>query len=374
MAEYSLQPAREWPRPIGPLQFRTLIAAAHAVADPLQPNPPGSEANIDWEATLAYRRHLWSFGLGVAEAMDTAQRGMGLGWSQAAELIERSLADAAPNRGRIVCGAGTDQLPEGSARDLDEVAAAYLEQCAFIEERGGAVVIMASRELARLARGPDDYHTVYERVLRGLRRPAILHWLGPMFDPKLAGYWGGPEPEAAMRVCLDLIRANVDRIDGIKISLLDDSLEITMRRQLPNGVRMYTGDDFGFATLIRGDSEGHSDALLGILDAIAPVAASAVMALADGDQERYDQLLEPTVPLSRLIFSSPTYYYKTGITLLAYVNGFQSHFHMLGGYETARSVLHLAEVFRLADQAGLLSDPELAGSRMQHVLALAGLE
>lgn len=366
---YEPGPRAAFSRPTGPLRSRVAIAAAHVVADPL-----GDPPRVDWEATLAYRRHLWSWGLGVAEAMDTAQRGMGLEWPVARELIERSVREAATTGGLIVSGAGTDHLAPGSARSLADVQRAYEEQCGAVESAGGQVVLMASRELARIAHSADDYSTVYGQVLRQLARPAIIHWLGPMFDPQLAGYWGGDDPSMAMDVCLAVIQEAGTHIEGVKVSLLDDRLEIEMRRRLPRGVRMYTGDDFSFAELMRGDDHGHSDALLGIFDAIAPAASAALQAMDAGKLDVYGQILAPTVPLSRHIFKAPTYNYKTGVVFLAFLNGHQKHFRMLAQMESARSVVHLAEIFRLADRAGLLEDPEVATERMRLVLRLAGVD
>jgi Protein of unknown function (DUF993) len=337
----------------GGFQSRVAYAAAHVVLDPLQ-------NVLDWDATLGYRHYLWSLGLRVAEAMDTAQRGMGLTWDMARDLIRRTASVAPP--GQVACGANTDQLT--GAATLDAATAAYQEQCAFIEECGAQVILMSSRVLASAARSAADYERVYRRVLSSCSRPVILHWLGQDFDPALAGYWGGADIGECMRICLGIIAENQKKIDGIKISLLDAEREIEMRRLLPPGVRMYTGDDFNYPRLIEGDPQGHSDALLGIFDAIAPVAAAALQALDRGDVSRYNQLLGPTLPLSRHIFQAPTYCYKTGIVFLAYLNGHQDHFRMLGGQENMRSVAHLAELFRLADQAGLLRDPEMAIDRM----------
>jgi hypothetical protein len=309
----------------------------------------------------------------VAEAMDTAQRGMGLDWAATQELIRRSVAEAKAVGGQLACGAGTDQIVSGG---LDEVRRAYEEQIAFIEGEGAPVIIMASRALAAAASGPDDYRSVYGALLEQAGSPVILHWLGDMFDPLLAGYWNPTHPsdlEAAADVVIDIIEAHAAKVDGIKVSLLDASREVALRRRLPEGVRMYTGDDFNYPELIRGDEQGYSDALLGIFDAIAPVAAAAMHALDDGDLDSYDALLAPTVPLSRHIFAAPTPYYKTGVVFLAFLNGHQDHFRMVGGLESGRSVLHLSELFVLADQAGLLRDPELASERMRHVLALAGV-
>jgi hypothetical protein len=352
---------------------RVAFAAAHVVLDPLKTTEPLTRPVVDWESTLAYREYLWSLGFGVAEAMDTAQRGMGLNWPLALELIQRSTA-AARARGAVVAsGAGTDHLPPGSHLTLQDVITAYLEQCEAIEALDGRIILMASRALAAVARHADDYASVYATVLRQVRQPVILHWLGPMFDPALQGYWGGDTIPGAMKNCLAVIQAHKQKIDGIKISLLDAELEISMRRDLPAGVRMYTGDDFNYDRLILGDHQGHSDALLGIFDAIAPAASLALAALDGNDLPRYHQLLEPTVPLSRHIFASPTQHYKAGVVFLAFLNGFQSHFHMVGGLESARSIVHLCELFVLADQAGVLRDPELAMERMKNYLLLAGV-
>jgi hypothetical protein len=328
---------------------------------------------IDWERTLAFRRHIWGYGLGVAEAMDTAQRGMGLEWEAGKELIRLSLAEARAAKGRIVCGAGTDQLAAGSARDLRDIEVAYEEQCELIESLGGQVVVMASRELARIAHGPDDYVRVYDRVLSQLRRPAIVHWLGDMFDPALAGYWGHADADRAEAVCLVIIATHKDKVEGVKVSLLDQEREIAMRERLPRGVHMFTGDDFDYPTTIAGDGERYSDALLGAFDPIAPAASAALLALDAGDIDRFRAILESTVDLSRHVFSAPTAYYKTGIVFMAYLNGHQEHFRMIGGLEGGRSVVHLAELYVLADKAGLLQDPELAGKRIRQAMALAGV-
>jgi len=346
----------------------------HVVADPLADTAPSSPAAVDWETTLAFRRHVWSYGLGVAEAMDTAQRGMGLDWDASRELIRRSVAEARACGGRIVCGAQTDHMAPGSARTLRDVENAYAEQCAFIQGCGGRVVLMASRELARIARGPEDYVQVYGRVLEQLAEPALIHWLGEVFDPQLAGYWARDDLDRAMDVCLAILQENAHRVDGIKLSLLDQRREVVMRERLPDGMHMYTGDDFDYPTTLRGDGRRYSDALLGAFDVIAPAASAALLALDDGDVERFEGILAPTVPLSRHIFRHPTFYYKTGVVFVAYLNGHQAHFRMVGGLESGRSIVHLAEVFRLADQAGLLRDPELALDRMRAVLRVAGLD
>jgi len=353
---------------------RIAFAAAHVVADPLASNDPWLTPSIDWERTLAFRHRLWDLGLGVAEAMDTAQRGMGLGWPEARELIERALKEAAGRDDALIaCGAGTDHLAPGPDVTLDTIIAAYEEQIEAIEALGGRIILMASRALAAAAKSPDDYVRVYDRVLSQTKEPVIIHWLGEMFDPALAGYWGSADHRTAMDTALDVIAAHADKVDGIKISLLSKEKEIAMRRRLPAGVRMYTGDDFNYAELIAGDEEGHSDALLGIFDAIAPVASASLAALGKGSDNEFFELLEPTVPLSRHIFAAPTRFYKTGVVFLAYLNGLQEHFSMVGGQQSTRSLQHLAELFRLADKARVLADPDLAVTRMRQVLAVNGV-
>lgn len=350
-----------------PPQSRVLLAAAHVVADPLGDNTPGQPAAVDWQATMAYRHHLWQHGLGVAEAMDTAQRGMGLDWQATQELIRRTGSEAG---GPFACGAGTDQL-DGVSHPVSEVLAAYEQQVAFVEETGGQVILMASRALTASASGPDDYHRVYGSLLSQATKPVILHWLGPMFDPALAGYWGSRDLDAATDTFLEIIKENAGSVDGVKISLLDADREIALRRRLPEGVRCYTGDDFNYPSLILGDPEGYSDALLGIFDAIAPAAAAAVRALDSDDVDSYNSILEPTVALSRHIFSTPTYYYKTGIVFLAWLAGHQSHFKMVGGLENARTIPHLVRLFRLADAANLFPNPDLAEHRMRAFLEVS---
>jgi hypothetical protein len=359
--------------PQGPPRTRVAYAAAHVVCDPRSPIDPVLGGAVDWDATLAYRRHLWSLGLAVAEAMDTAQRGMGLGVDDARELIRRSAAEARSCGGTIACGAMTDALDAGPTHRLDAIEQAFLEQCAFIEDQGCAAIVMCSRALAHTARGADDYARVYATVLGALQRPAILHWLGPMFDPRLAGYWGSIDLDRATETFVEIVRAHAAQIDGVKISLLDAGREVDLRRRLPASVRVYTGDDFNYPELIAGDGERHSDALLGIFDAIAPAARAALGALDDGDRARYDAILAPTVPLSRHLFAAPTYAYKTGIVFLAYLNGFQPHFRMLGGAESARSVVHLARALELADAAGLIVDQDAAAERAARVFATAGI-
>ncbi|PDS29836.1 dihydrodipicolinate synthase family protein [Rhizobium phaseoli] len=353
---------------------RIAYAAAHVVADPLADNDPWLTPAIDWERTLAFRHRLWDLGLGVAEAMDTAQRGMGLGWPEARDLIRRALGEAAGRKDALIaCGAGTDHLSPGPEVTIDTIIKAYEEQIETVEAAGGRIILMASRALAVAAKGPDDYIRVYDRILRQVKEPVIIHWLGEMFDPALEGYWGNGDHLKAMETCLEVIEANAGKVDGIKISLLSKEKEVTMRRQLPKAVRMYTGDDFNYAELIAGDEEGHSDALLGIFDAIAPAASAALDALGRKSNHEFFDLLEPTVPLSRHIFKAPTRFYKTGVVFLAYLNGLQDHFVMVGGQQSTRSLTHLAELFRLADKARVLADPELATARMKQVLAVHGV-
>jgi hypothetical protein len=357
-----------------PVFNRVAYAAAHVVTNPLANIDPALDVAIDWEQTLAFRHYLWDLGFGVAEAMDTAQRGMGLRWTHARELIRHSLEAARGRPGALIaCGAGTDQLEPGPDVTIDDVIRAYEEQVETIEALDGRIILMASRALARAARGPGDYARVYGHILGQVRQPVILHWLGEMFDPALERYWGAADHDRAMDVCLSIIEAHVDKIDGIKISLLSSDKEITMRRRLPASVKMYTGDDFNYAELIAGDEVGYSHALLGIFDAIAPAAAAALADLANGDVAAFHRILAPTVPLSRHIFKSPTRFYKTGVVFLAYLNGLQDHFQMVGGQQSARSLPHFAELFRLADTARVLRDPELAATRMRALLTVGGV-
>jgi hypothetical protein len=343
------------------------------VVDPLADNDPWLDSKVDWDTTLAFRRHLWSLGLGVAEAMDTAQRGMGLDWPTSLELIRRSVALAKSEGGLIASGAGTDHIAASPSTTIDDVIRAYEEQCSAVEGAGGRIILMASRALCAAAKSPDDYRKVYGRILRQVKEPVIIHWLGEMFDPALDGYWGAKDHWKSMDVCVDVIAEHAAKVDGVKISLLDKDKEIAMRRRLPASVRMYTGDDFNYAELIAGDDKGYSHALLGIFDAIAPAAAGALGALAQGDTAAFHDILAPTVPLSRHIFKAPTRFYKTGVVFMAYLNGLQNHFLMVGGQQSTRSIPHLAELFRLADAAGLLRDPEMAVARMRKVLDLAGV-
>ncbi|ROQ68838.1 uncharacterized protein DUF993 [Streptomyces sp. 840.1] len=354
-----------------PLTSRTVFSAAHVVADPYADAGPDSPAAVDWDATLAFRRHLWSHGLGVAEAMDTAQRGMGLDWAGAAELITRSAAEARSVGGAIACGVGTDQLPPGPA-SLAEVRSAYEEQLALVEGSGAQAILMASRALAAAANGPQDYLETYAHLLRQATEPVVLHWLGPMFDPALDGYWGSADLDAATDTFLQVIAEHPDKVDGIKISLLDAEREIDVRRRLPSGVRCYTGDDFNYPELIAGDDRGFSHALLGIFDPLGPLAAHAVRVLDTGDTKGFRELLDPTIELSRHLFQAPTRYYKTGVVFLAWLAGHQDHFTMVGGLQSARSLPHLAKAYELADRLGLFPDPELAESRMRALLTVNG--
>jgi hypothetical protein len=371
---YSPRSPQHFEKPTQPFTKRKLFAAAHVVAEPDFLNDPHQTRKLDWETTLQYRHHLWSYGFAIAEAMDTAQRGMGLDWNNALQLIRQSATEARAVKGAIAAGAGTDQLPplELGLPSLERIEAAYLEQCEAIEATGAQIILMASRHLAAVARHAGDYERVYTKVLSQTKQPVILHWLGEMFDPMLAGYWGSKNLYEAAKTVHGLIAAHPNHVDGIKISLLDADREIEFRRKLPTGVRMYTGDDFNYAELIQGDQFGYSDGLLGIFDAIAPAASAALQALERDDWATYNALLLPTVPLSRHIFESPTYHYKTGVVFLAYLNGFQSHFQMVAGMETTRSKWHLAEIFRRADKAGLLRDPDLACGRMRQTLDLVG--
>jgi hypothetical protein len=353
---------------------RVAYAAAHVVADPFAMNDPWSKPVVDWERTMAFRHHLWALGFRIAEAMDTSQRGMGFDWVSAKELIRRSIAEAKSVSGAdLASGAGTDQLAPGDAVSLDDVIRAYEEQFAFIEGEGGKAIMMASRALAALARNADDYERVYDRLLGQASNKVILHWLGDMFDPALKGYWGSEAFEPALETVLSIIDRHKDKVEGIKISLLDAAYEVELRSRLPEGVMMFTGDDFNYAELIAGDGQKHSHALLGIFDAIAPVANAALVALARGDAAEFHRLLGPTVPLSRKIFEAPTQYYKAGVVFMAWLNGHQDHFAMVGGMQSARSIIHYAEIFRLADQAGLLAKPDLAVQRMRALCQTAGV-
>lgn len=371
---YRLKASRSFPAKLEGTLNRVAFSAAHVVADPLAECDPWLNQAIDWDRTIAFREHVWDLGLGVAEAMDTAQRGMGLDWPTSLELITRSVAAAKPRGGLVFSGAGTDHLAVEDAKSIDDVIKAYEQQFEAIEKVGGRIILMASRALAKLGKNADDYAKVYDRILSQSQKPVIIHWLGDMFDPALSGYWGTPDLGAAMDTATDVINRNASKVDGVKISLLDAQREIDMRRRLVPEVKMYTGDDFNYAELIAGDDKGHSHALLGIFDAIAPAASYALSRLAAGDEAGFHDVLGPTVPLSRHIFKAPTRFYKTGIVFMAYLNGHQDHFTMIGGQESTRSTQHLAELFRLADKAGLLANPELAVRRMKSVMATRGID
>jgi hypothetical protein len=356
---------------------RTAYAAAHVVANPCQPSDPwDGPTPIDWDATLRFREHLWRLGFKVAEAMDTSQRGMGLDWNTARELIRRSVAHARTIPGAdLACGVGTDQLAWTERTTLRDVLAAYSEQIETVEAAGGRIILMASRALAAIGRNADDYREVYATLLRQCRQKVILHWLGEMFDPALKGYWGTADLNQATETALGIIRDHAEKIDGIKVSLLDAQREVDLRRRLPPGVKMFTGDDFNYGELIAGDRTHHSHGLLGIFDPIAPIAAKALQALAKGDVQDYRRMLDPTVILSREIFRAPTRHYKAGVVFLAWLNGHQDHFTMVGGLQSARSVLHYARVFELADRCGALTEPALAVERMKRFLTVsAGIE
>ncbi len=380
--EGQLEPYTLTGTPLGPRApkvplTRTAFAAAHVVSDPLAERDPwNGRPAVDWDATLRFRQGLWDQGLGLAEAMDTAQRGMGVDWATALELIQRTMttAKAHPMSPRVACGAGTDHLPLSALNTAGEILSAYEHQAEAIEAAGGQLILMASRAFPAINAGPDTYHDVYRALIDGAAEPVILHWLGDMFDPALTGYWGSADVDTASNFVLSVINENPAKVDGIKISLLDQTHEEDFRARLPEGVRLYTGDDFNYADLIAGDGTHFSHALLGIFAAIAPAASQALEALAMGDMDRYTALFAPTVPLSREIFKAPTRFYKAGIAYLAWLNGSQSHFIMPGGFQSSRDICHYAQVFKLADQAGLLSDPELAKARMTTLLSLHGVE
>ncbi len=381
-ADARLQPYRLIGTPLVPRApkvplTRTAFAAAHIVSDPLRERSPwDGRPAVDWDATLAFRAQLWDQGLHLAEAMDTAQRGMGVDWPTALHLIQRTMvaAKAHPMRPRVACGAGTDHLPLTDLTTADAIAAAYETQAEAIEAAGGQLILMASRAFTAIKAAPEIYATVYRRLINGAAQPVILHWLGDMFDPQLAGYWGSTDVADASDFVLALIKENPAKVDGIKISLLDQAHEESFRARLPEGVRLYTGDDFNYAPLIAGDGTHHSHALLGIFAAIAPAAAQALEALALEDFATYKRLLAPTVPISREIFRAPTRFYKAGIAYLSWLNGHQQHFIMPAGFQSSRDITHYAAVFRLADAAGLLARPDLAEARMAQLLALHGVE
>lgn len=379
-----------WRRPTSPLTSRRVYAAAHVIPKVTANNVEGAAVALDWDSTLAFRRELWSYGLGVADAMDTAQRGMGLDWAASQQLIRSSgaeaaaiVADAAPAvagksvRDLLAAGAGTDHLdldtvPSGTA-GLKRITDAYREQMDVVQSSGAKVIIMASRALARIATCPEDYLRVYSTLLKEADQPVVLHWLGPMFDPALDGYWGISDQEGATEVFLDLIALHPEKIDGVKVSLLDSGHEKRLRSRLPESVRLYTGDDFNYPELISGDGIRHSDALLGIFAAIHPAASSAVQAYDAGNADEARAILDSTRDLGLHIFASPTVYYKTGVAFLAWLNGHQPGFQMVSGLQSSRSVLHLCRIVELADEASLLVNPDLAASRMRSFLTVKGV-
>ncbi|WP_353808968.1 dihydrodipicolinate synthase family protein [Agromyces sp. SYSU T00194] len=371
-AAVELAEAPAFDRPRHPLRSRVAYAAAHVVPKPYADNTPGQPAEIDWDATLAYRHHVYSWGLGVADAMDTAQRNMGLDPAATRELITRSAAEAASVGGALVVGVNTDHV-EDEQITLDEVIAAYTEQLHHAEDAGAGAVLMASRHLARAAQSADDYRRVYREVLAAAGAPVVLHWLGTAFDPSLEGYFGSTDTDAASDTLVDIIEAAPDKVSGVKMSLLDADAEIAVRRRLPEAVRMFTGDDFNYVGLIAGDEQGHSDALLGAFAAIAPHASAAIQALDAGETAEYHRILQPTETLSRQIFAAPTYYYKTGVAFLSWLNGHQAAFQMVGGLHAARSLPHLSEIVRLANACGALERPELAAARWHSLLTLNGV-
>ena len=376
LAPYALQGTPLTPRAPRVALTRTAFAAAHVITDPLAERSPwDTRPAVDWDATLAFRVGLWDQGLGLAEAMDTAQRGMGVDWATARELIIRTMraAKAHPLAPRVACGAGTDHVALADLRDAAAIRSAYETQAEVIEAAGGQLILMASRAFTAIGADQATYHTVYRHLIDGARDPVVLHWLGDMFDPALAGYWGSDDVATASDFVLRLIAENPAKVDGIKISLLDQAHEEAFRARLPAGVRLYTGDDFNYADLIAGDGAQYSHALLGIFAAIAPAASQALEALALGDLPTYHRLLAPTVPLSREIFKAPTRFYKAGIAFLSWLNGTQRHFIMPAGLQSSREITHYAQVFRLADQAGLLTKPDLAQHRMTALLALHGM-
>lgn len=391
VTEYVLSEPASWTRPLAPLQSRKVYAAAHVIPDIYGDNTPGAPAQIDWDATLGFRHEVWSYGLGVADAMDTAQRGMGLDWAATQQLIRRSTAEASAAlaagnpalegrtvRDLIACGAGTDQLDPAEVAPgnagLRTVVEAYKEQIEVVEGAGAKVILMASRALVQAASTAEDYLWVYTQLLNEVQQPVILHWLGTMFDPALVGYWGSENIDAATETFLELIKTNADKVDGVKVSLLDAEHESQLRTQLPSGVRLYTGDDFNYPELIDGDGSHYSDALLGIFAAIYPAASTAIQAYDADQSEKARAILDSTEALGRHIFTAPTFYYKCGVAFLSWLNGSQPGFQMVGGLHSGRSMPHLVQLFELADRAGLLLDPELAAQRMTTFLAGAGIQ
>ena len=368
-----LAEAPAFSKPRHPLTSRVAYAAAHVVPKPFADNTPGEPAEIDWDATLAFRHHVWSWGLGVADAMDTAQRNMGLDALATRELITRSAAEAASVGADLVVGVNTDHVGDETI-SLEQVIDAYKEQLHHAEDAGAGVVLMASRHLARAAQTADDYRRVYREVLGAAAGPVVLHWLGTAFDPALAGYFGSDDTDAAAATLLQVIEYNRDKVSGVKMSLLDADAEISVRERLPESARMFTGDDFHYVGLIEGDERGHSDALLGAFAALAPNASAAIQALDRGDTAAYRDILGPTEALSQQVFAAPTYYYKTGVAFLSWLNGHQAAFQMVGGLHAARSLPHLSRIVELANASGSLERPELAAARWHSLLTLNGID
>lgn len=369
----SINPPLEIPVSHEKPQSRTIYAAVHVVANPAEASAANPTATVDWETTAKFRHHIWSKGLGVAEAMDTAQRGMGMDWSNVKELVTRTMKDAKAIGGAVVSGVATDQLSPGP-HSLSEIRNAYLEQLEFTIDAGATPVLMCSRQLAATAKNSEDYLEIYSNLIESSSSKVVLHWLGTAFDPLLKGYWGSDDFNICKQNVLGLINRYPEKIDGIKMSLLNEQYEIDLREQLPQQVKMYTGDDFNYVRLIRGNGKSYSHALLGAFAAISTHAASAIRALDNNDEALYEQILGPTESLSREIFKSPTYYYKTGVVWLAYLSGMQKHFTMVAGLQSGRSLRDLCELYILANQISLFPDPELALARLQQTLKTAGYE
>jgi hypothetical protein len=372
LTRWELAAAPAFRRPSRPLRSRVAYAAAHVVPRVAGENVPGAPADIDWDATLAFRHHLWSWGLGVADAMDTAQRNMGLDTKATRELISRSAAEARAAGGALVVGVNTDHVDD-EVISLPAVIDAYVEQLHFAEDQGAGTVLMASRHLARAASSPADYAHVYREVLARAGAPVILHWLGEAFDPQLAGYFGSRDVPACIDTVVAIMTESADRIRGIKMSLLDAGHEVTLRSRLPQGTTMFTGDDYNYVDLIAGDGRRYSDALLGAFAGVAPNASAAIQALDAESPAEYHRILDPTEALARHIFAAPTFYYKTGVAFLSWLNGHQPAFAMVGGLHSARSLPHLSTLVRLADRAGALEVPDLAAERWNAYLALHGV-
>lgn len=374
VSDAALNDSGGYTRPASPLQSRVAYAAAHVVPVAWADNTPGRPAEIDWDATLAFRRNVYSWGFGVADAMDTAQRNMGLDAAATRELIARSASVAREEGGSVVVGVNTDHVDETHI-SLDAVIDAYRSQLAFTEEQGAGPVLMASRHLARVATSAEDYRRVYRAVLSESTTPVVLHWLGTAFDPELQGYFGADDWQAASDVLLEIIAENPDKVAGVKMSLLNGESEISVRERLPEGVRMFTGDDFNYVSLIGDSGQGtrpYSDALLGAFAAITPVASAAIQALDAGDHAAYERILGPTEELSRQVFAAPTFYYKTGVAFLSWLNGHQPAFQMVGGLHSARSLPHLSRIVELANASLALENPQLARERWHGMLTLNG--